>query len=147
MKACRARPKAAAQIPRRNTDAASTPSDGANTIPIPATIAITPAITIVYLSPILPTAHPAGRFPHSCPMTSAEATSAANATSAPMDAASTGMSGMTAPSPSAKRIVGRYTMGPNWRRTVDALLTASRYSARPGVSDDGVPARAGGTLG
>jgi len=74
-------------------------------------------------------------------------TSAAKATSAPMPDAITGMRGMTAPSPKAKRIVGRYTIGPNCRRTEDALLTLSRYSRRRAAPDTSVPARAGSTLG
>ena len=65
MNACRARPKAAAHMPSRKTDAASTSSDGASTIPTAARIAMTPAITIVYRSPMRPTAQPAGRLPHS----------------------------------------------------------------------------------
>ena len=52
------------------------------------------------------TAQPAGMLPHSWPTTSAEATRAAVATSAPSSAAMTGMSGITAPSPSANSTVG-----------------------------------------
>src|SRR6478609_2387829 len=40
----------------------------------------------------------------------------------------TGISGITAPSPSENSTVGRYTIGPNRRRTVDALLTVRGYS-------------------
>ena len=65
-----------------------------------------PAIAIVRRSPMRATAQPAGMLPHSWPTTSAEATSAAVATSAPSCAAMIGISGMTAPSPSANSTVG-----------------------------------------
>ena len=102
----RARPKPAAQNPMRKTDAANTPSAGAKTMPTTPTSESVPAIAIVNRSPMRATAHPAGMLPQSCPTTSAEATSAAVATSAPSCAAMIGISGMTAPSPSANRIVG-----------------------------------------
>lgn len=94
------------QKPMRKTDAANTPSCGANTMPSTPTIETIPAIDIVSRSPIRATAQPAGMFPQSCPTTSADATSAAVATSAPSWAAMIGMSGMTAPSPSANSTVG-----------------------------------------
>ena len=49
-------------------------------------------------------------------------------------AATTGISGMTAPSPSEKRMVGRYTIGPNRRRTEDALLIPATLLGRIGWS-------------
>ena len=96
---------------------------GARIMPTTAIIEMPPAITMVNRSPMRATAHPAGRLPQSWPTTRAAATRAAAATSAPMFAAITGIRGMTAPSPSAKRTVGRYTIGPNCFRTDDALLT------------------------
>ncbi len=106
MKECRASPKPAAQNPMRKTDAANTPSTGAKTMPTTPSSDRVPAIAIVRRSPMRATAHPAGRLPHSCPTTSAEATRAAVATSAPSWAAMIGISGITAPSPSAKSTVG-----------------------------------------
>ncbi len=106
MNECRARPNPAAQKPIRKTDAAKTPSTGAKTIPATPTSDSVPAMAIVKRSPMRATAHPAGRLPHSCPTTRAEATSAAVAMSAPSSAAMIGMSGMTAPSPSANSTVG-----------------------------------------
>ncbi len=106
MNECRARPNPAAQNPMRKTEAAKTPRTGANTIPSTPTSDSIPAVAIVMRSPTCATAQPAGMLPTSCPTTRADATSAARATSAPRRAAMIGISGMIAPSPSAKRIVG-----------------------------------------
>nr|BFF11843.1 hypothetical protein GCM10025699_31460 [Microbacterium flavescens] len=102
----RARPNAAAQKPMRSTASANAPSEGARARATTAASATTPAIAMVRRSPMRATAQPAGMLPQSCPTTSAEATRAAVARSAPSSAAITGINGMTAPSPSAKRRVG-----------------------------------------
>ena len=106
MKEWRARPKAAAQKPMRNTAIAKMPSEGASAMPTMPARETTPAIAMVRRSPMRATAQPAGMLPQSWPTTSAEATRAAVATSAPSCAAMTGISGMTAPSPSANSRVG-----------------------------------------
>ena len=106
MNECRARPNAAALSPMTKTDAVSTSRFGARASPTTPRSATTPPTAIVTRSPMRATAHPAGRFPKSCPTTSAEATSAAVGTSAPRFAAKIGSRGMTAPSPRAKSTVG-----------------------------------------
>ncbi len=106
MKECRARANDAAQKPMRNTAAAKNTSDCARTMPVSPPSTTMPATPMVTRSPKRATAHPAGMLPHSWPTTSAAATRAATATSAPRRFAITGMRGITAPSPRANSSVG-----------------------------------------
>jgi hypothetical protein len=58
-------------------------------------------------SPMRATSHPAGRSPTSSPTMIIAAMSPATASEAPRSVATTGMTGMIAPSPTEKRKVGR----------------------------------------
>lgn len=119
-------------MPITKTAAANQTSPGRTAQPTAPSSATAPAIAMVSRSPILPTNHPAGRFPNSVPTTIADATSAAVGMSAPRWVAMTGMRGTMAPSPSENTNDGRYTIGPYCLSIPPMLVTGpTLQSANP----------------
>ncbi len=92
---------------QEHADAEGEPVGEASAMSTPMTASIDAPI-MAFRSPMRATSHPAGRSPASSPTMSMAAMSPARASEAPRSVATTGMTGMIAPSPIENSSVGRY---------------------------------------